>query len=62
MPAYASHQLLLITELVTKDRIEESLRQKVKTSLMGQKTEIKFNDWVKSLREGAYIEIWLYED
>jgi hypothetical protein len=38
------------------------LRQKVKDSLLKQKTDIKFNDWIKTLKEGAHIEIWLYEN
>jgi len=29
--------------------------------LLNQKTEIRFEDWIKTLREGAHVEIWLYE-
>ncbi len=45
-----------------KDLSSESLRERVKDNLLRQKTEIRFKDWVKTLREGAYVEIWLYED
>jgi peptidyl-prolyl cis-trans isomerase SurA len=54
--------LIQVNERRQKDLSSESLRQRVKDGLLNQKTEIKFNDWVKSLREGAHIEIWLYED
>lgn len=53
--------LIQVNDRRNKDLSEESLRQKVKGSLLNQKTNIRFNDWVKSLREGAHIEIWLYE-
>ena len=45
-----------------KDLSSESLRERVKDNLLKQKTEIRFKDWVKTLREGAHVEIWLYED
>jgi peptidyl-prolyl cis-trans isomerase SurA len=54
--------LIQVNDRREKDLSSESLRQKVKEILLKQKTEIKFNDWVKTLREGAHIEIWLYED
>ena len=54
--------LIQVNDRRKKDLSEESLRQKVKGSLLTQKTNIRFNDWVKSLREGAHIEIWLYEN
>ena len=54
--------LIQVNDRREKDLSSESLRQRVKESLLKQKTEIKFNDWVKTLREGAHIEIWLYED
>ena len=54
--------LIQVNDRREKDLSSESLRQRVKESLMQQKTEIKFKDWVKTLREGAYVEIWLYEN
>ena len=54
--------LIQVNDRREKDLSSESLRQRVKESLLKQKTEIRFNDWVKTLREGAHIEIWLYED
>jgi len=54
--------LIQVNDRREKDLSSESLRQRVKESLMRQKTEIKFNDWVKTLREGAHLEIWLYDD
>ena len=54
--------LIQVNDRRKKDLSEESLRQKVKMGLKKQKTNIRFNDWVKSLREGAHIEIWLYEN
>lgn len=54
--------LIQVNDRREKDLSSESLRQRVKESLLKQKTEIKFNDWVKTLREGAHVEIWLYED
>ena len=54
--------LIQVNDRRKKDLSEKSLRQKVKASLLKQKTNIRFNDWVKSLREGAHIEIWLYEN
>ena len=54
--------LIQVNERRQKDLSSESLRQRVKDSLLIQKTNIKFIDWVKTLREGAHIEIWLYED
>ena len=54
--------LIQVNDRREKDLSSESLRQRVKESLMRQKTEIKFNDWVKTLREGAHVEIWLYDD
>ena len=53
--------LIIVTDRRDQDLSKESLRQRVKESLLKQKTEIKFNDWVKTLREGAHVEIWLYE-
>ena len=54
--------LIQVNERREKDLSSESLRQRVKDILLKQKTEIKFKDWVKTLREGAHVEIWLYED
>ena len=54
--------LIQVNERREKDLSSESLRQRVKDSLLKQKTDIKFNDWVKTLKEGAHIEIWLYEN
>ena len=54
--------LIKVSDRREKDMSSESLRQKVKESLLKQKTDIRFNDWVKTLREGAYVEIWLYEN
>ncbi len=54
--------LIQVNERREKDLSSESLRQRVKESLLKQKTEIRFNDWVKTLREGAHLEIWLYEN
>ena len=54
--------LIQVNERREKDLSSESLRQKVKDSLLKQKTDIKFNDWIKTLKEGAHIEIWLYEN
>ena len=54
--------LIMITDRREKDLSSESLRLKVKERLLQQKTDIKFNDWVKTLREGAHVEIWLYEN
>ncbi|MDC0475357.1 peptidylprolyl isomerase [Methylophilaceae bacterium] len=54
--------LIQVNDRREKDLSSESLRQRVKDSLLKQKTEIRFKDWVKTLREGAHIEIWLYED
>ena len=53
---------LLFNERRQKDLSSESLRQRVKEKLIKQRTEIRFKDWVKTLREGAHVEIWLYED
>ena len=53
--------LIQINERRERDLSSESLRQRVKEGLLKQKTEIRFKDWVKGLREGAHIEIWLYE-
>jgi len=53
--------LIQVNDRRKKDLSAESLRQKVKARLMAQKTNIRFKDWVKSLREGAHVEIWLYE-
>jgi len=44
------------------DLSSESLREKVKKILLAQKTNIKFKDWIKSIREGAHVETWLYEN
>ena len=54
--------LIKVSDRREKDMSSESLRQKVKESLLKQKTDIRFNDWVKTLREEAYVEIWLYEN
>ena len=54
--------LIQVNERREKDLSSQSLRQRVKESLLKQKTEIRFKDWVKTLREGAHLEIWLYED
>jgi peptidyl-prolyl cis-trans isomerase SurA len=54
--------LIKVIDRREKDLSSESLRQRVKEILLKQKTEIRFNDWVKTLREGAHVEIWLYED
>jgi len=54
--------LIQVNERREKDLSSESLRQRVKDILLKQKTEIKFKDWIKTLREGAHVEIWLYED
>ena len=54
--------LIQVNDRRKKDLSAESLRQKVKASLLAQKTNIRFEDWVKSLREGAHVEIWLYEN
>jgi len=54
--------LIQVNDRRDKALSSESLRQRVKENLLRQKTDIKFNDWVKTLREGAYVEIWLYED
>jgi len=54
--------LIQVNERREKDLSSESLRQRVKEGLLQQKTEIRFKDWVKTLREGAHIEIWLYEN
>ena len=54
--------LIQVNERREKDLSSESLRQRVKEGLMKQKTEIRFKDWVKTIREGAHIEIWLYEE
>ena len=54
--------LIQINDRRKKDLSSDSLRQKVKGSLLNQKTEIRFKDWVDTLREGAHVEIWLYEN
>ena len=54
--------LIQVNDRREKDLSSESLRQRVKESLLKQKTDIKFNDWVESLREGGHVEIWLYEN
>ena len=54
--------LIQVNDRRKKDLSAESLRQKVKMGLMKQKADIRFKDWVKSLREGAHIEVWLYEN
>ena len=53
--------LIQVNERREKDLSSESLRQRVKDILLKQKTEIKFKDWITTLREGAHVEIWLYE-
>ena len=53
--------LIQVIERREKDLSSESLRKRVKEGLLKQKTEIRFKDWVKGLREAAHIEIWLYE-
>ena len=54
--------LIMVTDRRDQDMSTESLRSKVKNILLKQKIEIKFSEWVKLIREGAYVEIWLYED
>ena len=54
--------LIQVNERREMDLSSESLRQRVKEGLLKQKTEIRFKDWVKTLREGAHIEIWLYDN
>ena len=54
--------LIQVNDRREKDLSSESLRQRVKEILLKQKTDIKFEDFVKSLREGAHVEIWLYEE
>jgi peptidyl-prolyl cis-trans isomerase SurA len=54
--------LIQINDRREKDLSSDSLRQKVKGSLLKQKTEMGFKDWVETLREGAHVEIWLYEN
>ena len=54
--------LIQINDRREKDLSSDSLRQKVKGSLLKQKTEMRFKDWVETIREGAHVEIWLYED
>ena len=54
--------LIQVSDRREKDLSSESLRQRVKERLLARKTEVKFKDWVKSLREEAHIEIWLYEN
>ena len=54
--------LIQVNERREKDLSSVSMRQRVKEGLLKQKTEIRFKDWVKTLREGAHIEIWLYEE
>ena len=54
--------LIQVTDRREKDLSSQSLRQKVKSILLNQKTNIRFNTWLKTIREGAYVEIWLYED
>jgi len=52
--------LIQVIERREKDLSSDSLRQRVKEGLLKQKTEIKFKDWIETLREGAHVEIWLY--
>ena len=54
--------LIQVNDRRDKDLSSESLRKRVKEKLLNQKTNIRFNDWVKTLREGAHVEIWLYEN
>ena len=54
--------LIQVNDRREKDLSSESLRQRVKENLLMQKTNIRFNDWVKTLKEGAHVEIWLYEN
>ena len=54
--------LIQVIDRREKDLSTESLRQRVREILLKQKTDIRFNDWVKTLREGAHVEIWLYEN
>ena len=54
--------LIQVNNRREKDLSSESLRQRVKENLIMQKTNLRFNDWIKTLREGAYVEIWLYEN
>jgi peptidyl-prolyl cis-trans isomerase SurA len=54
--------LIQVNERREKDLSSESLRQRVREILLKRKTEIRFKDWVKTLREGAHVEIWLYDN
>ena len=54
--------LIQVNDRREKDLSSESLREKVKKILLAQKTNIKFKDWIKSIREGAHVETWLYEN
>ena len=54
--------LIQVIDRREKDLSTESLRQRVREILLKQKTDIRFNDWIKTLREGAHVEIWLYEN
>ena len=54
--------LIQVNERRERDLSSETLRERVKERLLNQKTEIRFKDWIKTLREGAHLEIWLYED
>ena len=54
--------LIQVNKRREKDLSTESLRQRVKKRLLNQKTEIRFEDWIKTLREGAHVEIWLYDN
>jgi len=54
--------LIQVNDRREKDLTSESLRQRVRESLLKQKTEIRFKDWIKTIREGSHVEIWLYEN
>jgi len=54
--------LIQVNDRREKDLSSETLRQRVKENLLKQKTNMRFNDWVITLREGAHVEIWLYEN
>jgi parvulin-like peptidyl-prolyl isomerase len=45
--------LIQVNERREKDLSSESLRQRVKEDFAKAKTEIRFKDWVKTLREGS---------
>jgi peptidyl-prolyl cis-trans isomerase SurA len=54
--------LIQVNERRERDLSSETLRERVKERLLNQKTEIRFKDWVETLRDGAHVEIWLYNN